>query len=335
MEKVSVIIPVYRVERFIERCLLSVLSQTYRNIEIVLVDDCGGDNSVDVARDFLSAGAADMSYKVVTHSDNRGLSAARNTGIVNSSGKYVYFLDGDDEITPDCIGLLVEAMEKNDGIDMAIAGMKRRFPNGDMPCSEYENEIIATTAGIIRAFDEKKIVWNAVNRLIKKDFFDKNGLFFTEGITSEDMLWNFETLPFLNKIALLSEITYIYYYTEDSIMTSASRNRKFAMDYLSIIDKMQRVVQIHPIPELIAYYQRLKYRFIPFAILWHGFPDEVYTLAGKKIYADRFSDFYGWLPFALKVKFLMPVYFLIKYDRLAFKCSGYVDAFKHKFKIGM
>ena len=103
LPKISIIIPIYNVEPYIEDCLQSVMRQTYRGMmECILVDDCGTDNSMKVAEQLIKIYNGPIDFKVLHHEHNRGLSAARNTGIDAACGDYVYFLDSDDWISDDC-----------------------------------------------------------------------------------------------------------------------------------------------------------------------------------------------------------------------------------------
>ena len=106
MKKVSIIIPVYNVVDYIERCWKSVNAQTYSDIELIFVDDCGTDESISKLETLISEGSR-FPVQIIKHKKNRGLSAARNTGIEASSGDYVYFLDSDDDLVPSCIEELV------------------------------------------------------------------------------------------------------------------------------------------------------------------------------------------------------------------------------------
>src|SRR5690554_4042262 len=110
MSLVSINIPVYKCENYILRCLDSVKNQTYQNLEIILVNDATPDNSIEIIEKFISENP-DLNIKLLHHEKNSGLSVVRNTGIDNSSGKYIYFLDSDDEITEDCIELFVKEIE--------------------------------------------------------------------------------------------------------------------------------------------------------------------------------------------------------------------------------
>ena len=103
MPKVSLIIPVYNVSEYIERCMHSVMAQTYTDIECIIIDDCGTDDSMAKCEQMIREYEGPIKFLILHHEHNRGLSAARNTGIHQTIGKWFYFLDSDDEITPHCI----------------------------------------------------------------------------------------------------------------------------------------------------------------------------------------------------------------------------------------
>ena len=107
--KVSIIIPIFKVEKYIKRCLESVVSQDYSDIECILVNDCSPDDSFSIAKDFVDNYTGHISFSLVSHNINKGLSEARNTGINQSKGDYIYFLDSDDAIPNDAISNLVQA----------------------------------------------------------------------------------------------------------------------------------------------------------------------------------------------------------------------------------
>ena len=117
---VSVIIPVYKVEQYLERCVRSVTSQTYDNLEILLIDDGSPDRCGEMCDSFA---AEDRRIRVI-HQKNGGLSAARNTGIDASSGQWLFFIDSDDFIHRDCIGKLLAAAETS-GADIASCGFEK------------------------------------------------------------------------------------------------------------------------------------------------------------------------------------------------------------------
>lgn len=100
---ISIVVPVYNVSLYVERCVRSVMAQTYPVLECILVDDASPDDSIAKCEKLIAAYDGAISFVVLHHERNRGLSAARNTGTDAAQGDYIYYLDSDDEITPDCI----------------------------------------------------------------------------------------------------------------------------------------------------------------------------------------------------------------------------------------
>lgn len=134
-ELVSVVIPVYNMENSICECLRSILAQDYPNIEIILVDDGSGDNSLEVCKKLA---LSDSRIKVF-HTENRGSGPARNTGIDNSSGRYAYFPDADDYVAPNAISVLVKAMEEGKH-DLVVFGFKNVNSKGHITSEKIYRE---------------------------------------------------------------------------------------------------------------------------------------------------------------------------------------------------
>ena len=122
--KISIIIPVYNVAEYITECLQSVMRQTYKGeIECILVDDCGTDNSIAVAEKLLADYKGAISFRILRHAHNRGLSAARNTGTDAATSDYIYYLDSDDYISDDCLEVLAEPLKSRE-YDMVVGDLK-------------------------------------------------------------------------------------------------------------------------------------------------------------------------------------------------------------------
>jgi glycosyltransferase involved in cell wall biosynthesis len=211
--KVSIIIPVYNVEPYIERCLLSALNQTYENIEIILVDDCGQDNSMSVARQITENHPNGHKVRFLKHEHNRGLSAARNTGIEAATGEYLYFLDSDDEIMLDCIEILFKGL---DGTDIVVGGVASGsgeiyFENKR---NTFENEAVKN------AYFKGLIHYIACNKLVSREFILSNNLFFEPGLVHEDFLWTFLVSMSCKKIKIIETLTYIYHIRENTLNTN-------------------------------------------------------------------------------------------------------------------
>ena len=126
--KISVIVPVYKVEAYLDKCVRSIMDQTYRNLEIILVDD----GSPDDCPAMCDAWAEKDSRIRVIHKENGGLSDARNAGMAVATGEYIGFIDSDDYIAPDMYRLLLERMTA-DGSDIAACGVEMVFEDGTPP----------------------------------------------------------------------------------------------------------------------------------------------------------------------------------------------------------
>ena len=179
--RVSIIIPVYNVAEYIEVCLESVFIQTYSDIEVILVDDCGSDNSVELARQFIEVHRL-FNCRIITHSHNRGLSAARNTGLINATGEYVFFLDSDDSITPDCIEKMTTPLAQHD-YSFVIAGY-RIAPGNEKELLSMDKEYwVKNNEDVLASYVEGEWYMMAWNKLCNRDFLLRNNLLFEEGLT--------------------------------------------------------------------------------------------------------------------------------------------------------
>lgn len=228
MIKVSIIIPIYNVEKYIERCIHSIMDQTYPNIECILVNDCTQDRSIIIVQKMLEYYTGSVQFILKEHEENRGLSAARNTGTHYATGEYIYYLDSDDEITPSCISILIDFVLKYPGID-CVQGNTKLIPpvnkDQDWRNISYKNfpEYINDNGWIREHFYSnrvKLIPVNAWNKLVNRLFLINNLLFFEEGIIHEDELWMFFVVKKMKSIAFSTAYTYIHYQTEGSIMHS-------------------------------------------------------------------------------------------------------------------
>ena len=215
---VSIIIPVYNVEQYIGHCLDSVFHQSYKNIEIIIVDDCGGDNSMEIVKDIIKN--SPFNTKIVSHSQNKGLSAARNSGLKVSCGEYIFFLDSDDALPLCAIEILVNLVMKYDKPDFVmgefnVVGSKRSYP---LETEEYLN----CNKRIFIDYLRSRWFIMACNKLIKKEFLLNNNIFFIEGILHEDEEFSFRLALYANSIATCKSFTYNYIIRNNSI----SQNKK-------------------------------------------------------------------------------------------------------------
>lgn len=224
MLKVSIIIPVYNVEAYIERCISSVLNQTYDNIEIIIVDDSSPDNSIEIAKKLISKHRCANKVIFTKHHQNRGLSASRNTGINLSTGDYIYFLDSDDEITSECISILVNTANNSNRPDFVIGDIDI-ISNSNIPdlYLKMGSKYITNNEEILRLFVLSHWYVMAWNKLIKSTFLKKENLYFYEGIIHEDVLWSFLLANKAVSMASITNRTYKYYIRNNSLTTSPTQ----------------------------------------------------------------------------------------------------------------
>ena len=224
---VSIIIPVYNVEQYITACLETVLQQTYRQLEVILVDDCTQDASVKIAKEYIESSPLKegLSFVYLKHEKNRGLSASRNTGIECAKGDYLYFLDSDDTISPDCIEKLVK--KTNDGeVDVVCGAFECIGEEGYMwEDWEHKDTIYRGGEKILEAFIDRQIYPMAWNKLIKNIVLKEKKLYFKEGIIHEDLLWSYMVALAVDTVAMVSNITYFYLIRPGSIMTTPKKKK--------------------------------------------------------------------------------------------------------------
>ena len=219
--KVSVIIPVYNVAPYVERCLLSVLDQTWQDMEVLVVNDCTPDNSMEIVRRVVADHPRGTIVRILEHEVNRGLSAARNTGIRAASGDYLYFLDSDDYLLLDSIGNLAKPAAQCH-VDFVIGNYKVTGADYWAPPLRLSTGLYAGNEVILSAYLQDKWYVMAWNKLVRKDWLYDNRLFFEEGIVHEDDLWSFRLACRAERMYVVNAVSYYYDMQPQSIMRSPS-----------------------------------------------------------------------------------------------------------------
>lgn len=312
--KVTIVIPLYQVENYIEPCLRSVANQTYTGtIECVIVDDCGTDTSCQIVEKFISEYKGNIDFILLHHDHNRGLSAARNTGMDHASGEYIYFLDSDDEITPDCIEKLVKPLE-NYRYDFVIADFSII---GDRQVTTYLKARGEYKTGIKEAYYRKE--WNvtAWNKLCNIDFLRRNNLRFKEGIIHEDILWSFYLANFAKSMYALEDKTYIYNTRESSIMGAMKITRSKDSKILIYSDINSFLAKRgFDNKDDIAYIYRIKFEMFNEIRGWDIKDAKPYILAIKK--ATRVSPVKAYLLQLIPLKKMIKYGYLMLPDYMAY-----------------
>lgn len=204
--KVSILVPVYGVADYIDRCARSLFEQTYPDLEYIFVDDCSADGSIDILLKVLDEyPARQSSVRIIRHNHNRGLGAARNTALDNATGEFVFHVDSDDYIDRDAVRLFV-ARQKETDADIVTGNALVIYPGKTIEVTETGYEDSATmTLSILR---HNHFIWN---RMIRLSLYNDNGIRVKEGIDyCEDYQQTTRLSFFARKFAHVDKITYYY-----------------------------------------------------------------------------------------------------------------------------
>lgn len=227
---ISIVIPVYNVEKYLSMCLESVLAQTYKNIEILLVDDGSTDNSGQICDDYKNKD----NRIIVIHKENGGAADTRNVGIKNATGKYITFIDSDDTAELNYIEYLYSLLKKY-GTNMSIAAYSIISNEKKINIGQgYQEELFNTQEGLDRLLCEKGFTVSPCAKLYNKNLFDDIG--YPKGKLFEDNETTYKLIMKCEEIAYGNLSIYNYYKRDNSMMTSKFNMKK--LDLIELTDKM-------------------------------------------------------------------------------------------------
>ena len=240
-KKVSVIIPVYNVEKYLNTCVQSVVRQSYNNLEIIIIDDGATDASPQICDNW---GNADERVNVY-HYENGGLSAARNRGLKKATGDYIVFLDSDDYyLTNDAIKEMVHAIEKENA-DIVVFNWKNVLEDGTAPQSIQHDNILGVLFppnGVVNGemsldyLFSRRIESYAPMRMAKHEFYKKINFGFPENRVFEDVATTYRVLGECERVAFLNKKIYGYLQRNGSILKS--HNSNYFFDWIKALDEM-------------------------------------------------------------------------------------------------
>lgn len=210
---ISIIIPVYNVEKYLSRCIYSVVNQTYKNLEIILVNDGSTDSSGQLCNEWA---AKDERIRVI-HKQNGGLSDARNVGIATSTGEYIEFIDSDDAVSENITEHLLNIVRKNKS-EIGICDVIHCYPGKDSGFRDGMSvKILSTEDALCEMMYQKSFLFSACGKLFKKSLFD--GMKFPVGKIFEDVAIMYKLFNRANQIVYSDAKLYGYLHRENSITT--------------------------------------------------------------------------------------------------------------------
>ncbi len=240
MCEISIIVPVYNVEKYLEKCVDSILKQTFTDFELILVDDGSPDNSGAICDQYAEK---DARVKVI-HKENGGLSSARNAGIDVARGKYLGFIDSDDYIAEDMYALLYNNIVKEEA-DMSICGIYDVYKDKEPKILSKFRKVCTKTETMKLILDANIISVHAVNKLYKRELF--NSIRYPVGTITEDAAIILDIVNQCKKIIVESTQKYFYFHRENSI--SSKNFSKKDLQTITVWNKNERWI-LDNIPSL-------------------------------------------------------------------------------------
>lgn len=205
MPKVSIIVPIYNVEKYLERCIESLIEQTLEDIQIILVNDGSTDNSGKIAKEYAIKHQDKIIY---LEKENGGLSDARNYGIPYATGEYIAFLDSDDYIDKEAYKEMYNKAEQENA-DYVECDFVWEYPNKLKEDKQIEYKNKKEMLAFVRV-----VAWN---KLIKREIIEKNNLQFPKGLRYEDVEFTYKLIPHLTKVSYIDKCFIHYTQRENSI----------------------------------------------------------------------------------------------------------------------
>lgn len=208
---ISIIVPIYKVEQFVPRCVNSLLAQTFTDFELILVDDGSPDRCGEICDQYSET---DSRIRVI-HKENRGLSDARNVGLELAQGDYVCFVDSDDWVEPEYLEKLIKNLQEA-GADICECEVYRTAGEHYMEMGSSQLEVFHTEQALEQLIQDGQFHQYVWNKLYRREVI--GNISFVKGKTNEDEFWTYQVFGRAEKVVKISDVLYNYYQREDSIM---------------------------------------------------------------------------------------------------------------------
>lgn len=234
--KVSILVPVYGVESYIERCARSIFEQTYHNLEIIFVDDCTPDKSIDIVKSVLEEYPERKEQtRIIRHEKNRGLAAARNTAVAAATGEFISHVDSDDWLESTAIEYLADEVNNND-CDIVTGQIIRYFQDGwtflERPQFYNKEDFVIDMVQL----SNHHSLWG---RLIKRSLYKENNIYAIEGLNvGEDMQVMAKLAYYSQKVSTIKEVVYHYDNTNETSYMNQKNVLKTNLQDIQTVEKL-------------------------------------------------------------------------------------------------
>lgn len=278
-ETISVIIPIYNVEKYLEKCLMSVINQTYKNLEIICVYDISQDKSLAITENFAQK---DSRIKIIKN-EELGLGGARNTGTKHATGEYILFVDSDDFLEKDLCERAICAFEKNDDIDYVVY----QADEVDIDNNKIDNNLYEFGFdGMLEMNENQKLSVSNVswNKIYKKSLIDRYNILFPEKTIMEDVCfwWKYSTIA--KRAFFIKDVLYHKIYRLDNITNSSADKAAKQKAVFVIID------------DLYSFFEKnnlFDKHYLSFLVFICSQAEMNLNFEGneRNVYLDKFSEF--------------------------------------------
>lgn len=323
--KVSILVPIYGVEKYIRKCAKSLFEQSYENIEYIFVNDCTPDDSINilqgVSKKYPERG---KTIQIVSHEINKGLAASRLTGIAHATGDYLMFVDSDDYLEVDAVELLVNKVKEAD-YDIVTGGIRHIFDNGknfeDIPCYYGDSK------GFVMSMLMRRTFLNVFPRIYKRELINKLDQPFIKGLNyGEDYMMTSRVFYYAKEIAFVDKSIYNYIHTNSLSYTYQFKIANFEM-LRKVVDVISNFYEKVGDIELIESHKigKLKLKSEQLIMFLRSKKRDVndYNIILNSYYEDQHTNLINQLPkqdkIILKLSGWLPKWALSYYVRIGYQ----------------
>ncbi|MDO5523433.1 MAG: glycosyltransferase family 2 protein [Bacteroidia bacterium] len=238
---VSIIIPVYNAEKTLPYCLESIFKQTYRSVELLFIDDCCTDNSIEIINEYIGKRnkTVDFSIKIIRHEHNKGVAAARNTGLSHATGEFIYYVDSDDIVSENALELLISEATNNQadivGCEWYLSYRQNSRYMKQPSVDNGDDAFKKMTGGLLR--------WNLWLFLVRRSLYENNQIRFIEGMNmGEDMMVMGKLFLCAEKVVMLHRPLYSYIQTNSGSLTKDNSENHMKQVSANVLELEQFVI---------------------------------------------------------------------------------------------